>query len=133
MAEQNSCPNCGTLNSMGALRCSNCGYVLVQSTLALSRGEIDQHDTTLRIVPDSGQAYTVPLTQNLLNIGSDAQQEIQIVALGIAPYHARLRLEAGNYRLYNIVGSKGVLVNKIPLDNSQVLRDGDVVRLQNKD
>jgi ABC-type multidrug transport system ATPase subunit/pSer/pThr/pTyr-binding forkhead associated (FHA) protein len=115
---------------MGAQVCSNCGHRLVQSTLAISRGEIDERDCTLRVIPDGGNAFTFALVQTLLNVGSDVDQEIQINEPGIAPYHARLRQEGGNYRLYNIIGTRGVFVNQQPVDNSQVLRDGDTIRLQ---
>lgn len=99
-------------------------------TLSVGRAEIDERDPTLRIVPDQGNPQTVVLVQKMMDIGSESHQDISLQYEGIAIRHARLTLEGGNYRVYDITGKGGVLVNGKPVD-SLVLRDGDNVRLQN--
>jgi ABC-type multidrug transport system ATPase subunit len=98
-------------------------------TLAVGRGEIDEREPTLRIVPDGGTAQTVLLVQKMLDIGSEPRQDISLQSPGIAARHARLTREVGNYRIYDITGKRGVLVNGQPVD-SQLLRDNDTIRLQ---
>ncbi len=130
-ADQRPCPNCGTPQPAGTKYCSNCGATLItQQTLSVGRAEIDERDPTIRIIPDKGNAYTVLLVQKILDIGSEARQDISIQATGIAARHARLTLESGGvYRIYDITGKKGVWVNEQPVD-TVVLHDGDKVRLQ---
>jgi ABC transport system ATP-binding/permease protein len=100
-----------------------------KATFSVERREIDERDPTLRIVPDEGNPTTVLLVQRMLNIGSDPSQEIHIAAPGIAPRMARMMLETGNYRLFDLSSHQGVLVNGKAI-NSQVLRDGDTIRMQ---
>ncbi len=129
-SDQRPCPNCGTLQPIGTKYCSNCKSSLVaMQTLSLGRAEIDERDPTLRIVPDGGSPYTVLLVQKIMDMGSEAHQDISIQAPGIALRHARLTLEGTAYRLYDITGKNGVLVNNQPID-TLVLKDGDIIRLQ---
>jgi ABC-type glutathione transport system ATPase component/ribosomal protein L40E len=128
--EQYPCPECGALNPLAAQRCSNCETTLIHSTLSLTRAEIDERNATFRIAPDQGSPYTVQLIQPLLNIGSSSNQEIHLQASGIAAYHARIRQEGILYRLYNLSTPRGVLVNEAEVQASQLLHDGDKVRLQ---
>src|SRR5512142_887707 len=99
-------------------------------TLSVSRSEIDERDPTLRIVPDSGTPRTVLLVQKILDIGSEASLDVSLPDVGLAPRHARLTLEGGSYRIYDLTGKNGVLVNGQPVD-TQMLHDGNTVRLQN--
>src|SRR5215217_7303082 len=101
-----------------------------QRTLSIGQSEIDEREPTIRVVPDSGDARTYLLVQKLLDVGSEARQDIALQYPGISPRHARLTLEGGTYRVYDLTGKKGVLVNHQPID-SQLLHDNDVVRLQN--
>src|SRR5260221_1252561 len=98
-------------------------------TLSINRAEIDERDPTLRIMPDGGSPYTVLLAQKLLNIGSESSQEIVLAVPGISPRHARLMMEGSQYRLYDLAGNRGVLVNGQVVD-TMLLRDGDSIRLQ---
>lgn len=115
---------------MGAKYCSNCNAPLIaMETLSIHRAEIDERDPTLRIVPDSGAPYTVLLHNKIMDLGSEARQDISIQMPGISLRHARLTLEGTSYRLYDITGKRGVLVNNQPVD-TLVLKDGDIIRLQ---
>jgi ABC-type multidrug transport system ATPase subunit/pSer/pThr/pTyr-binding forkhead associated (FHA) protein len=124
------CPNCGTPQPVGVKYCANCNASLIgMETLSLHRAEIDERDPTLRIVPDSGTPYTVLLHHKIMDMGSEAHQDIPIQMPGIALRHARLTLVGTSYRLYDITGKRGVLVNNQPID-TLVLKDGDIIRLQ---
>src|SRR5512143_1754505 len=99
-------------------------------TLSVSRSEIDERDPTLHIVPDQGTPRTELLVQKILDIGSESSLDVSLPDVRLATRHARLSLEGGNYRIYDLTGKNGVLVNGQPVD-TQVLRDGNTVRLQN--
>ncbi|GAB4545937.1 MAG: FHA domain-containing protein [Anaerolineae bacterium] len=103
-----------------------------KSTLSVSRSEIDSRDPTLRILHDGGKPYTVILAQRTLNLGSEARQDITLDVPGIAPRHARFIQEGTAYRVFDLTGIGGVLVNNQPFDGSVLLRDGDVIRLQDR-
>ncbi len=98
-------------------------------TLSIGRSEIDERECTLRIVPDQGSPQTVMLVQKILDVGSEPSLDISLQVPGIVKRHARLTLEGGNYRVFDLTGRSGVLVNGKPVE-TQVLRDGDTVRLQ---
>ncbi len=101
------------------------------TTLSVSKQEIDTRNCTFRILPDGGSPYTVILNQRIVNIGSE-KQEVSIAAPGIVAYHARLQQEGNTYRLYVLTAAAQVLVNNQPVEGSVLLKDGDVLRLQNK-
>lgn len=128
MTDQKPCPECGTLNPADAMVCSNCGASLMR-TLSLKLAEIDERDPTFRILPASGDPYTVRLSKRLMTIGREEGQDIRIQSPGVSPRHARIMSEGGNYRLFDITTGKGVLINSQPVD-SALLRDGDLIRLQ---
>ncbi|MCS6870769.1 MAG: FHA domain-containing protein, partial [Anaerolineae bacterium] len=102
-----------------------------KGTLSVSRSEIDSRDPTLRVQPDNGKPFTALIVQRTLNIGSEAHQDISIRAAGIASRHARLHQEGTSYRIYDLTNG-GLLVNNQPVDGSVLLRDGDVIRLQDR-
>ncbi|MBX3064624.1 MAG: ATP-binding cassette domain-containing protein [Anaerolineae bacterium] len=104
----------------------------LKSTLSVNRNEIDERDPTLRITPDGAQSYTVLLVNKVMSLGSDSKQDVTLRTPGIEPRHARLMLEGSSYRLYDVTGKKGVLVNGQVID-SVILKDGDIVRLQDAD
>ncbi|MBX3085449.1 MAG: ATP-binding cassette domain-containing protein [Anaerolineae bacterium] len=103
----------------------------IKSTLSVNRNEIDERDPTLRVMPDGAQPYTVLLVERVMNIGSDPKQEVTIRVPGIQPRHARLMLEGSSYRIFDVTGKSGVLVNGQVID-STVLRDGAIIRLQDE-
>jgi ABC transport system ATP-binding/permease protein len=103
----------------------------IKSTLSVNRNEIDERDPTLRVMPDGGQPYTVLLVDRVMNIGSDPKQEVTINVPGIQSRHARLMLEGSSYRVFDVTGKGGVLVNGQVID-SMVLRDGAIIRLQDE-
>jgi ABC-type multidrug transport system ATPase subunit/pSer/pThr/pTyr-binding forkhead associated (FHA) protein len=98
-------------------------------TLSLKRAEIDDRDTTFRIVPPNGAPYTVILAKRALTVGRDVDQDIRIDVEGVAPRHTRMLSEGANYRMFDVTPHKGMLVNGKPTD-SALLRDGDTIRLQ---
>jgi ABC transport system ATP-binding/permease protein len=102
------------------------------ATLSLSRAEINERDPSFRITPDDKSPYTVLLTQHMLNIGSEARQDISIQVAGIDPRHARIVLEGVTYRLYDLTEYGGVQVRGRSIDGSVVLKDGDLLRLQDQ-
>ncbi|MCE7946431.1 MAG: ATP-binding cassette domain-containing protein [Chloroflexi bacterium CFX4] len=102
-----------------------------KNTLSVSRNEIDSRDPTLRISPDSGSSFTTLVVQRTINIGSEARQDIAIQAAGIATRHARLLQEGTTYRIFDLTEG-GVLVNNQLIDGSTLLRDGDIIRLQDR-
>ncbi len=102
-----------------------------KNTLSVSRSEIDSRDPTLRISPDGGNSFTTLVVQRTVNIGSEARQDIAIQAAGIATRHARLLQEGTTYRIFDLTEG-GVLVNNQLIDGSTLLRDGDVIRLQDR-
>jgi len=129
MDNQRTCQNCGTINALDAMVCVKCGASLMR-TLSFQLSEIDDRDPTFRILPAHGDPYTVKLTKRVLTFGSEAQQDIHVENEGVAPRHARAMLEGGNYRIFDVTTGSGLLVNGAVMD-SALLRDGDVVRLQN--
>lgn len=102
----------------------------IKSTLAFGRQEIDERDPSLRITPDQGLSFTVVLTERVLSMGSDPRQQILVATPGVERAHARLLLEGSSYRLFDMTGSNGVLINGQVIDN-ELLKDGDIIRLQN--
>lgn len=102
-----------------------------KGTLSVSRSEIDSRDPTLRIQPDGGSPFTALVVQRTLNIGSEPHQDIPIQAAGIATRHARLLQEGTSYRIFDLTDG-GLLVNNQPIEGSLLLRDGDVIRLQDR-
>lgn len=102
-----------------------------KGTLSVSRSEIDSRDPTLRIQPDGGSPFTALVVQRTLNIGSEPHQDIPIQAVGIATRHARLLQEGTSYRIFDLTDG-GLLVNNQPVEGSLLLRDGDVIRLQDR-
>ncbi|PJF31419.1 MAG: hypothetical protein CUN51_03550 [Candidatus Thermofonsia Clade 1 bacterium] len=102
-----------------------------KNTLSVSRSEIDSRDPTLRVQPDGGSPFTALVVQRTLNIGSEPHQDIPIQAAGIATRHARLLQEGTSYRIFDLTNG-GVLVNDQPIDGSILLRDGDIIRLQDR-
>lgn len=102
-----------------------------KGTLSVSRSEIDSRDPTLRIQPDGGSPFTALVVQRTLNIGSEPHQDIPIQAAGIATRHARLLQEGTSYRIFDLTDG-GLLVNNQPVEGSLLLRDGDVIRLQDR-
>ncbi|CAG0950387.1 ABC transporter ATP-binding/permease protein [Anaerolineae bacterium] len=101
-------------------------------TLSIRGGEIDERLPSLRVIPDGGTAFTVLLAQRIMNIGADAQQDITINTPGVDRRHARLVQEGTNYRVYDLTEYNGVLLNNKPVEGSALLKDSDVVRLQDK-
>ena len=95
-----------------------------QRTLSVGRNEIAERDPTLRIVPDAGTPFTFILIQKIVDIGSEARQDVPIQSPGIAARHARLTQEIGSYRIYDLTGKKGLLVNDEYVDTA-VLRDNN--------
>jgi ABC-type multidrug transport system ATPase subunit/pSer/pThr/pTyr-binding forkhead associated (FHA) protein len=102
-----------------------------KNTLSISRSEIDSRDPTLRVQPDNGGPFTALIVQRTVNIGSEPSQDIPIQAAGIATRHARLLQEGTTYRIFDLT-SGGVLVNNQPVEGSWLLRDGDIIRLQDR-
>jgi ABC transport system ATP-binding/permease protein len=99
-------------------------------TLSIGRAEIDEREISLRIVPDQGNPQTVMLVRKIFDIGSEASLDIALPVPGIVTRHARLTLEGVNYRVFDLTGKSGVLVNGKQVE-TQLLRDGDTIRLQN--
>src|SRR4051812_44265103 len=100
-------------------------------TLSVGKSEIDEREPTIRVTPDGGGSpRTYLLVQKIMDVGSEPRQDISLQDPGIAARHARLTLEGGTYRIYDLTGRGGVLVNQQHID-SQLLHDNDVVRLQN--
>ncbi len=102
-----------------------------KGTLSVSRSEIDSRDPTLRVQPDGGNPFTALVVQRTLNIGSEPHQDIPIQAAGIATRHARLLQEGTSYRIFDLTDG-GLLVNNQPIEGSLLLRDGDIIRLQDR-
>ncbi len=128
MTDQKPCPECGTLNPADAMVCSNCGASLMR-TLVQHLGEIDERDPTFRVLPAKGDPYTVRLGKRVMTLGREEGQDVRIESPGVSPRHARIMSEGSGYRLFDITTGKGVLINNQPVD-SALLRDGDVIRLQ---
>ncbi|PJF36311.1 MAG: hypothetical protein CUN49_06060 [Candidatus Thermofonsia Clade 1 bacterium] len=102
-----------------------------KNTLSVSRSEIDSHEPTLRVQPDNGAPFTALVVQRTLNIGSEPHQDISLRAPGIATRHARLLQEGTTYRIFDLTNG-GVLVNNQPVASGILLRDGDIIRLQDR-
>lgn len=102
----------------------------INSTLSVKKQEIDERDPTLRVVPEEGQPFTVLLVEKVMNLGSDPKQEVTLRYPGIEPRHVRLMLEGSSYRIYDMTGKKGLLINGQYADNV-LLKDGAIIRLQN--
>jgi ABC-type multidrug transport system ATPase subunit len=102
----------------------------INSTLSVKKQEIDERDPTLRVVPEQGDPFTVLLVEKVMNLGSDPKQEVTLRYPGIEPRHVRLMLEGSSYRIYDMTGKKGLLINGQYADNV-LLKDGAILRLQN--
>ncbi len=119
-----TCPNCGTPLEPGVSVCPRCG---TQLTVAISMG---MGEPTLRVVPDSGRTSTFRLSQQTMTLGSAANQDIVLPFAGIAPQMVKLVQEGTRYRLFDLTSYPGdVMVNGKYID-SQLLRNGDTIRLQ---
>jgi ABC-type multidrug transport system ATPase subunit len=115
---------------------SGMGDALAKSsgTLAIRKGEIDEKMISLRIEPDGGKGFTHILLEKSLDIGASSSNTLAIRdAVGISPFHARLRADGFGHRLFALVadGQFFVKVNDTLISGSTVLKDGDVVRLEN--
>ena len=157
-----TCPQCGTLNSATAAFCSKCGTALSGNsqravgqnpeppairpapanppsvsrnpapTVALAISTPGNPLMTMLVTPDGGQPTVRALTEPLITIGSSPDHELALPIPGIDTYHARLKLEALTYRLYNLSAEQRVLVNGEAVSDSRTLHDGDVIRLEDK-
>ncbi len=118
------CPNCGATIPAGASRCPTCG---TQLTVALGA---DRMVAFLQIAPDSGKSYSVGLTDAIVHIGSDSNQEVQLQARGIAPRMVRLIGEGTSYHLFDLSNYPGDVNVNDQLVEDVVLKNGDKIRLQ---
>jgi len=62
-----------------------------------------------------------------VTIGSDARNDISLP--NINPYHAEIRLEQGNYILYNINNAPTIQVNGRPVLQSNLLKDNWTIQI----
>ncbi len=91
----------------------------------------DELEPILRVTPDGGETVVMRISKRSVSIGSAPDQDIRLPFLGIAPQMARIDMEGTGYRLFDITDYPGdVLVNGRGID-SELLRDGDTIRLQN--
>jgi ABC-type multidrug transport system ATPase subunit/pSer/pThr/pTyr-binding forkhead associated (FHA) protein len=90
----------------------------------------EEFEPRLEITPDGGKPVTLRLSQKTLLIGSNPDQDIHLDYVGIAPEMAKLVLEDTQYVLQDLTDYPGdVMVNGRFID-SEILRSGDVIRLQ---
>jgi pSer/pThr/pTyr-binding forkhead associated (FHA) protein len=104
----------------------------------------DLHKSTIRLPSDSirgsveNPGYLVSRTddgddavrldRNIIIIGNDDTAEVEISGRRIAPYHAEIACDRGNYTLRHCDGREKVKVNgKVVTEH--VLNDGDVIAI----
>lgn len=73
-------------------------------------------------------ARTVPLTQNVVNVGRERDNTIVLDDNFASRYHAQLRLRDGMYLLFDVNSKSGTYVNNV-LVREHRLQAGDVIRI----
>lgn len=72
----------------------------------------------------------IPLTQPLINIGRQRDNDIILSDPAVSRYHAQIRLRYGEHLLFNAQSKAGTFVNGIRI-REHILKSGDVVTLGN--
>lgn len=80
------------------------------------------------LVAPEGERYAL-IPARRLTLGRDPKCAIQLDHEGVAPRHAQLRREADGFTLRALRGAGPILVDGLPLERGQVLRDGQRLRL----
>lgn len=80
---------------------------------------------TLHIIKET---KAVPLTQSLINIGRESNNDIVIRDARVSRHHLQLRKRFGAYTLFDVNSRGGTLVNDTAVREHR-LQDGDVIRI----
>jgi hypothetical protein len=71
---------------------------------------------------------TYPLTQTVINIGSNPENHLVVEQPGVAYYHAQLRFVTDHFVIFDLDSSSGTFVNGLAV-TSHALNPGDVILL----
>lgn len=73
-------------------------------------------------------SHNIPLSEPIINIGRQRDNDVILDHPGVSRYHAQLRLRFGRYMLFDLGSTRGTLINGQPVREA-VLQSGDVIRL----
>lgn len=79
-------------------------------------------------VDESGQVFRVPVSHLPFRVGREAGLDLSLPSQVVSAYHAELTLRDGQLVVSDLGSTNGTFVNKMPVENTLPLEDGDVVQ-----
>ena len=83
----------------------------------------------MRVVILSDEMKTFRFNTDCLTFGRAEDNLLQLDIAGVSRYHGKIEKRNGNYVIYDLGSTNGIYINGEKISNASVLREGDIVRL----
>jgi pSer/pThr/pTyr-binding forkhead associated (FHA) protein len=133
------CPRCGFENTAEALKCSSCGFDLIESTAALKPDELPRSPEitvprsakkrTLTVIFPENIEETFELEEGTYKIGRNPDSEIFLNDLTVSRNHAELIVEKDRTVISDLGSLNGTFVNNEIVEAPHPLKQGDIIQI----